>query len=90
MASSVKPWVLAKVVNFSFTSALGVWVRPGAGRRSHWPQSGEVSAAPTPGAWGPPLETPICGQVGLGQSAGRWCGVRTVETGHVEALAEAL
>lgn len=27
MASSVKPRVLAKVLNFSFTSALGVWVR---------------------------------------------------------------
>lgn len=34
MPSSVKPRLLAKVVNFSLTSALGVWVRPGAVGRS--------------------------------------------------------
>lgn len=39
-------------------------MRPGAGRRSHWSQSGEVSAAPTSEAWGSPLETPICGCAG--------------------------
>ena len=37
MPSSVKPRLLAKVVNFSLTSALGVWVRPGAAGRSLWP-----------------------------------------------------
>lgn len=29
MSSSVKPLARAKVVNFSFTAARGVWVRPG-------------------------------------------------------------
>lgn len=29
MVSSVKPWASQKVENFSFSSALGVWVRPG-------------------------------------------------------------
>lgn len=84
MASSVKPWVLAKVVNFSFISALGVWVRPGAGRRSLRPQLGEVSAAPTSAAWGPPWSPPSQAR------PSPWWGVRTVESGHVEVLAEAL
>lgn len=72
MASSVKPWALAKAVNFSFTSALGLWVRPEAGRRA---LRSLLCPPPHPGL--PP---------GCGPGTG---GARTVETGHVDVLAEA-
>lgn len=58
MVSSVKPWVLAKVLNFSFISALGVWVRPAVGRRSRWPLVGEDPGGPTPRPGKPPSRQP--------------------------------
>lgn len=58
MLSSVKPWALAKVVNFSFTSALEVWARPVAGRRS---REGLCSTPPATGApLGPRLGGTYC------------------------------
>lgn len=52
MTSSVKPWAWAKALNFSLTSALGVWLRPGQegnGRSLLCPPL----AAPPPARLGP-------------------------------------
>lgn len=80
MESSVKPWALQKAVNFSFNSALGVWVRPGTGWRRSWPQRGD-GVCPALGLGEPPLVMPVCG---------RQRRARTVEGGHAEVLAGAL
>lgn len=87
MPSSVKPRLLAKVVNFSLTSALGVWVRPGAGRRSlQSPLVCSIPALPLLLRPGRPQTPPR-----VEPQAGRWArhGARTVQRGHVEVLARA-
>lgn len=87
MPSSVKPRLLAKVMNFSLTSALGVWVRPGAGRRSLQPPLVcSIPALPLLLRLGRPQTPPR-----VEPQAGQWArhGARTVQCGHVEVLARA-
>lgn len=59
MVSSVKPWALVKLANFSFTSALGVWVRPGQEREA-WPQCRRTLLCPHL-RLGEPHEKPLAG-----------------------------
>lgn len=82
MLSSVKPWALAKVANFSLISALGAWVRPGAEGEAAGLHR-ETSLGPHPQAWGVP-ELPR--GPGLRPGSGSWRGTRTVERGHAEVL----
>ena len=86
MPSSVKPWALAKVANFSLISALGAWVRPGAEGEAAGLRPGDPCSAPTPEARGVP-ELPRGS--GLRPGGGSWRGARTVERGHAEVLARA-
>lgn len=86
MVSSVKPWALAKAVNFSFTSALGVWVRPAQEGKAGVGVGGGLRSAPPPaGAAQPPPPPPRAGPCVPGRA-----GAPTVESGHVEVLAWAL
>lgn len=85
MSSSVKPWALLKVVNFSFSSSFRVWVLPGTVRRGLRQEA--ESPAPHPfvmsfgsglGLFPTSVIPPVLGQ---------WAGTPTIESGHAEVLA---
>lgn len=74
MLSSVKPWALAKVANFSLISVVGAWVRPGAEGEAAGLHPGDLARPPPPGL-GSPQAAPSAGpQAGRRELAwGTYC-----------------